>query len=398
MSANYNNEKITKLLGVIINPNNGKTLKEEGRIIEIKADENELLFKYKRDGITPEQKRTIETSITQAVADYYSSEKITVLTVSENSADVFTGKTFSKVEDKKNPAPATTPGAQIKTGHGPVGANKKRVAGAKKVIAVSSNKGGVGKSTVAVNLAFALKNLGKKVGILDADIYGPSMPMLLNKREAKPGATSEKKILPIDAYGIPFISFGLFINEKDPVIWRGPMLGGVLNQFLFDVAWEGLDYLIIDLPPGTGDMQLSMVQATDIDGAIVVSTPQDIAILDTRKGLNMFTQVKIPVLGMVENMSYFVPDDAPTKKYFIFGEGGVKRAAQELNVNLLAEIPLEMALREGSDKGFPYMNEKKYEGRPVWNAYMNLAKNVDQCFSENESSGAPKGFFKRLFS
>jgi ATP-binding protein involved in chromosome partitioning len=247
-------------------------------------------------------------------------------------------------------------------------------------------------------LAFALKNLGKKVGLLDADIYGPSMPMLLNKREAKPGATPEKKILPIDAYGIPFISFGLFINEKDPVIWRGPMLGGVLNQFLFDVAWEGLDYLIIDLPPGTGDMQLSMVQATDIDGAIVVSTPQDIAVLDTRKGLNMFTQVKIPVLGMVENMSYFVPDDAPTKKYFIFGEGGVKRAAEELNVNLLAEIPLEMALREGSDKGFPYMNEKKYEGRPVWNAYMYLAKNVDQCFNASESSGEQKGFFKRLFS
>lgn len=398
MSEQENAEKVTKLLGVIINPNNGKTLKEEGRIVEIKADQNELLFKYKRDGITPEQKRIIETSITNAVADFYSAEKITVLTVSENSADVFTGKTFSKVEDKKSAPAQAAPSAQIKAGHGPAGGNKKRVAGAKKVIAVSSNKGGVGKSTVAVNLAFALKNLGKKVGLLDADIYGPSMPMLLNKREAKPGATPEKKILPIDAYGIPFISFGLFINEKDPVIWRGPMLGGVLNQFLFDVAWEGLDYLIIDLPPGTGDMQLSMVQATDIDGAIVVSTPQDIAVLDTRKGLNMFTQVKIPVLGMVENMSYFVPDDAPTKKYFIFGEGGVKRAAEELNVNLLAEIPLELALREASDKGFPYMNEKKYEGRPVWNAYMNLAKNVDQCFNETESSGEQKGFFKRLFS
>lgn len=396
MLENNNTEKITKLLGVIINPNNGKTLKEEDRIVEIKADQNELLFKYKRDGITPEQKRMIEASIIKALADFYPPEKITVLTVSLNSEDVFTGKTFSKVEDKK-PSPAAAP-AQIKTGHGPAGGNKKRVTGAKKVIAVSSNKGGVGKSTVAVNLAFALRNLGKKVGLLDADIYGPSMPMLLNKRDAKPAATAEKKIQPIDAYGIPFISFGLFINEKDPVIWRGPMLGGVLNQFLFDVAWEGLDYLIIDLPPGTGDMQLSMVQATDIDGAIVVSTPQDIAVLDTRKGLNMFTQVKIPVLGMVENMSYFVPDDAPEKKYFIFGEGGVKRAAQDLNVNLLAEIPLELALREGSDKGFPYMNEKKYEGRPVWNAYMNLAKNVDQCFSENENSGEQKGFFKRLFS
>lgn len=395
MSENINNEKISQLLGMIINPNNGKTLKEEGRIVEIKVEPNELLFKYKRDGISPEQKRIIETAIISAVNEFYPSEKITVLTVSENSADVFSGKTFT-TPGQKNSAPAQA--AQVKTGHGPVGASKKRVSGAKKVIAVSSNKGGVGKSTVAVNLAFALKNLGKSVGILDADIYGPSMPMLLNKRDAKPGATAEKKILPIDAYGIPFISFGLFINEQDPVIWRGPMLGGVLNQFLFDVAWEGLDYLIIDLPPGTGDMQLSMVQATDIDGAIVVSTPQDIAILDTRKGLNMFTQVKIPVLGMVENMSYFVPDDAPSKKYYIFGEGGVKKAAKELNVNLLAEIPLELALREGSDIGHPYMNEKKYEGRPVWNAYMSLAKNVEQSFNEQDGSDGPKGFFKRLFS
>ncbi len=394
MSENIN-EKITNLLNVIVNPNSGKTLKEEGRIVEVKADQNELVFKYKRDGISPEQKRVIEGSIGRALSEYYSPEKITVLTISENSADVFAGKTFSPSAEKKSEP------AQIKSGHGPAGAQKKRVAGAKKVIAVSSNKGGVGKSTVAVNLAFALKNLGKKVGLLDADVYGPSMPMLLNKREAKPSATEDKKILPIDAYGIPFISFGLFINEKDPVIWRGPMLGGVLNQFLFDVAWSDLDYLIIDLPPGTGDMQLSMVQATDIDGVVVVSTPQDVAILDSKKGLNMFNQVKIPVLGMVENMSYFVPDDAPNKKYFIFGEGGVKKAAAELGVNLLAEIPLEVALREGSDKGLPYMNEKKYEGRPVWNAYMSLAKNVDHCFndsSDNPSNEQQKGFFKRLFS
>ena len=389
------NENIHNQLKVIVNPNTGRTLHEEGRIVEIKADQNELLFKYKRDGITPEQKKAIENLVLNIANPTYTAEKVTVLTVSENSADVFAGKTFTKQGSNQAPAAAS---AQIKTGHGPVGANKKRVAGAKKVIAVSSCKGGVGKSTVSVNLAFALKAQGKKVGLLDADIYGPSMPMLLNQRGAKPGATPEKKILPIDAYGIPFISFGLFINEKDPVIWRGPMLGGVLNQFLFDVAWEGLDYLIIDLPPGTGDMQLSMIQATDIDGAIVVSTPQDVAVLDSKKGLNMFSQVKVPILGMVENMSYFVPDDNTSKKYYIFGEGGVKRAAQELNVNLLAEIPLEIALREGSDNGKPYMNEKKHEGRPVWNAYMNLAKNIDRCFNEPAEEGAPKGFFKKLFS
>ncbi len=392
MNSENSQEKITKTLEMLVNPNTGRTLKEEGRIVEVKADAAELLFKYKRDGISPEQKRGIETQITNHFKDIYPAEKITVLTVSTDSADVFSGKTFTKKEEPK---------AQIKTGHGPVGANKKRVANVKKVIAVSSCKGGVGKSTVSVNLAFALKNMGKKVGLLDADIYGPSMPMLLNQRNAKPGATAEKKITPIDAYGIPFISFGLFINEKDPVIWRGPMLGGVLNQFLFDVAWPELDYLIIDLPPGTGDMQLSMVQATDVDGAIVVSTPQDIAVLDSKKGLSMFNQVKIPVLGMVENMSYFIPDDAPTKKYYIFGEGGVKRAAEELQVNLLTEIPMEMALREGSDSGKPYMNEKKYEGKPVWNAYMTLAKNIDHCFYADDTKNSEpetKGFFKRLFS
>jgi len=305
------------------------------------------------------------------VAEFYTPEQVSILTVSET--------------------PDSPKSAQITTGHGPgPGANKKRVPNVKKVIAVSSCKGGVGKSTVAVNLAFALKNMGKKVGILDADIYGPSMPMLLNQREAKPIANEDKKILPIMAYGIPFMSFGLFVEEKEPVIWRGPMLGGVLNQFLFDVNWGELDYLIIDLPPGTGDMQLSMVQATDIDGAIVISTPQDVALLDSKKGLKMFHQVKVPVIGMVENMSYFIPDDNPTKKYFIFGESGVKKAAAELETTLLAEIPMEIALRQSSDIGMPYMNESKYEGRPIWNAYMTLAKNVDRTFD--------KGFFRRIFS
>jgi ATP-binding protein involved in chromosome partitioning len=397
MVENETVTNINKLLGLIVNPETGKTLKEENRIVEIKTEQNELLFKYKRDGISPEQKRKIESNIHIALADFYKPEEIMILTISENSSDVLSGKTVGASSEKSQSAAAAAP-AQIKAGHGPAAGAKKKVNGAKKVIAVSSCKGGVGKSTVAVNLAFALKNLGKKVGLLDADVYGPSLPILLNKRDAKPSASEDKKIVPVEAYGVPFISFGLFIGEKDPVIWRGPMLGGVLNQFLFDVAWKELDYLIIDLPPGTGDMQLSMVQATDIDGAIVVSTPQEIALLDTKKGLNMFNQVKIPVLGMVENMSYFVPDDAPSKKYFIFGEGGVKKACEELGVNLMSEIPLELALREGSDKGEPYMNEKKFEGRPVWNAYMELGKKVDQSLNSTDTSGEYKSLFKRIFS
>lgn len=384
--------EIRHIIDSITNPSSGKTLSSEGRIIECKELKNELVVKYKRDGITPEQKRVIENEIIAKMASTYKAEQITVLTVSENSSDVYQTKANA-------PMVKDAPAAQIKVGHGPGPAPKKRVQGAKKVLAVSSCKGGVGKSTVAVNLAFALKNMGKKVGILDADIYGPSVPMLLNQRDAKPTANENKKIRPVDAYGIPFMSFGLFVPENDAVIWRGPMLGGVLNQFLFDVEWGELDYLIIDLPPGTGDMQLSMVQATDVDGAVVVSTPQSIAVLDSKKGINMFNQIKVPVLGMIENMSYFVPDDAPTKKYFIFGEGGVRKACEELNVPLLGEIPLELALREGSDTGHPYMNDKNKEGKPVWNAYMDLAKKIETGLGENDSGkDSPKGFFKKIFS
>jgi ATP-binding protein involved in chromosome partitioning len=236
--------EIKNIVNTLINPNTGKTLIEEGRIVDIKAEATEFLLKYKRDGISPEQKKVIENSLYEKLASIYKPEQVTILTISENSNDIFQRKPEATSTAKPNE------NAQLKAGHGPVGANKKRVAGVKKVIAVSSCKGGVGKSTVSVNLAFALKNLGKKVAILDADIYGPSMPMLLNKRDAKPSANDQKKILPIEAYGLSFISFGLFIGEKDPVIWRGPMLGGVLNQFLFDVDWtEGkgeLDYLIIE--------------------------------------------------------------------------------------------------------------------------------------------------------
>ena len=186
-------------------------------------------------------------------------------------------------------------------------------------------KGEWEKSTVAVNLALALTHLGRKVGVLDADIYGPSLPTLLNQSSAQPKSTEDKKIQPIEVYGLEFISFGLFIPESDPVIWRGPMLGGVLNQFLFDVKWSQLDYLILDLPPGTGDVQLSLVQNVEIDGAVIVSTPQKVALLDTKKGLNMFKKVNIPILGMIENMSYFVPEDDRKKKIFYFRQRWSKK-------------------------------------------------------------------------
>ncbi len=377
-------DKIKNLIRTIANPATGMTLGAEERITEVKIDGENILIKYDREGISPAQKRIIEDSIYGLLKADFEEDNITIMTVSKDSKDVFSGTAAPAAPKKEQ--------AAIKTGHGPVGANKKRIPNVKNVLAVSSCKGGVGKSTVSVNLAMSLKNQGYKVGILDADIYGPSMPMLLGKRDAKPEANKDKKILPIESFGLKFISFGLFIQEDDAVIWRGPMLGGVLNQFLFDVDWGELDYLIIDLPPGTGDMQLSMVQATEVDAAVVVSTPQEVALLDTRKGMKMFEKVNVPILGMIENMSYFVPDDNLDKKYFIFGEGGVKKACTELKADFLGEIPMEIALRVGSDTGIPYMSSSEHEGRPVWKSYMDLATKVDTKMNGKEK----KGFFSKI--
>lgn len=379
-------DKIKSLIRTIANPATGMTLGAEERITEVTVKDNTVLIKYDREGISPAQKRTIEDSMYGLLKADFEEDNITIMTISKNSQDVFSGAAPAK------PQQPAKEQAAIKAGHGPVGANKKRVPNVKNVLAVSSCKGGVGKSTVSVNLAMSLKNKGFKVGILDADIYGPSMPMLLGKRDAKPEANKDKKILPIESFGVKFISFGLFIQEDDAVIWRGPMLGGVLNQFLFDVDWGELDYLIVDLPPGTGDMQLSMVQATEVDAAIVVSTPQEVALLDTRKGMKMFEKVNIPILGMVENMSYFVPDDNLEKKYFLFGEGGVKKACSELNAEFLGEVPMEIALRVGSDTGVPYMSATEHEGRPVWKSYMELANKVDSKMN----GSAKKGFFSKI--
>ncbi len=375
-------DHIRQILESIKNPATGETFGAEKRIEKLENKNGALHFTYKRDGITPEQKKTIESVIVNELKQHFSEDNIFIMTTSTNSADVF---------GKKEPAKPAPEKANLKVGHGNPLPTKRKVNGAKQIIAVSSGKGGVGKSTVSTNLAIALKNQGMKVGLLDADIYGPSIPMLLGMRDAKPVSTDDKKIAPIESNGIKFMSFGLFIGEADPVIWRGPMLGGVLNQFLFDVDWGELDYLILDLPPGTGDVQLSMIQATDITGVVGVSTPQDVAILDSRKGFKMFGQVNVPVLGLIENMSYFVPDDMPEKKYFIFGSGGVSNVAKELETNFLGDIPMEIALRESCDKGTPYMSNNSYEGRPVWNAYTSIAKKLIELTSPEK-----KGFFSKI--
>lgn len=230
------------------------------------------------------------------------------------------------------------------------------VPGVKNIIAVSSGKGGVGKSTVAVNIAAALAQSGASVGMIDADIYGPNVPTMLGLEDAVVEVRKEAHgdvMEPAIAQGIKLVSMGFLIDKDQPVIWRGPMLNGIIRQFLYQVDWGNLDYLIIDLPPGTGDAQLTLAQAVPMAGVVIVSTPQNVALLDARKGLKMFQQLGVPILGVVENMSYFIPPDRPETQYDIFGSGGGDKIAQELGVPLIGCVPLEIPVREGGDQGKP---------------------------------------------
>lgn len=234
--------------------------------------------------------------------------------------------------------------------------DKQSVPNVKNIVAISSGKGGVGKSTVAVNVAVALAQLGAKVGLLDADIYGPNAPTMLglNESQIKVEKTPQGDILePAFNHGIKMVSMGFLIDPDQPVIWRGPMLNGIIRQFLYQVNWGNLDYLIVDMPPGTGDAQLTLAQSVPIAGAVIVTTPQTVSLLDARRGLKMFQQLGANVLGIVENMSYFIPPDLPDRQYDLFGSGGGEKTSQELQIPLLGCIPLEISLREGGDVGLP---------------------------------------------
>ena len=234
--------------------------------------------------------------------------------------------------------------------------DRQSVPGIKNIIAISSGKGGVGKSSVSVNVAVALAQTGAKVGLLDADIYGPNAPNMLGLADAKVMVKqgSQGEILePAFNYGVKLVSMAFLIDPDQPVIWRGPMLNGIIRQFLYQVEWGELDYLIVDMPPGTGDAQLTLAQAVPMAGAVIVTTPQTVSLLDARRGLKMFQQLGINILGIVENMSYFIPPDMPNKSYDLFGSGGGENTAHELQVPLLGCVPLEISLREGGDKGLP---------------------------------------------
>ena len=260
--------------------------------------------------------------------------------------------------------------------------DEKSIPGIDKIIAVASGKGGVGKSTTSINLAISIKNLGFNVGILDADIYGPSIPKLVGSTQ-KPQSNG-KMLIPIEAFGLQVMSIGFLVAEESPTIWRGPMVISAFTQLLTQVAWRDLDYLIIDLPPGTGDIQLSLSQKANVNGSVIVSTPQDLALIDARKGLNMFRKVDIPVLGIIENMSYFICPSC-NEQTNIFGNGGAQKEAERLGVDFLGAIPLDTEIRLTSDQGEPITETNS--NSPQSDQYKLIAENIVTKVSNIKTSG-----------
>lgn len=254
----------------------------------------------------------------------------------------------------------------------------------KNVIAVVSGKGGVGKSTVAANLALAIAQGGAKVGLMDADIYGPSVPIMFGVRGERPmmmNVGGEKgMIVPLERFGIKLMSIGLLVDEKNAVIWRGPMASSAIRQFVTDVYWDELDYLVIDMPPGTGDIHLTLVQTVPVTGAVIVTTPQDVALADAKKAIAMFSQaqIRVPIVGLVENMSYFVPAELPDNRYYIFGKEGGKKLAEEYEIPFLGQIPLVQSIREGGDIGVPVMMSDDHISRK---AFEDFAANAIRSIS-----------------
>jgi ATP-binding protein involved in chromosome partitioning len=252
------------------------------------------------------------------------------------------------------------------------GFGRQQIPGIRNIVAVGAGKGGVGKTTTSVNLAVALANKGARVGLLDGDVYGPNVPQMLGCTET-PAVNAAKSIVPPDAQGVKVISMGMLVPPDQPIIWRGPMLHGAVQQFMRDVAWGELDYLIVDLPPGTGDVALSMAQSVPMAGAVVVTTPQGVSVSDVKKAVAMFRQLNIPVLGVIENMSYFVCDHCQ-QKTFIFGEGGGRRMADEMGIPFLGEVPIDTRIRSGGDEGAPIVAAAP--DAPAARAFLDLASRV----------------------
>lgn len=328
---NFKKQNIYKVLETITSPGEGKSLIENKNVTNVVTFGNEVIIDLTISNPTLQAKRKIELEITKAIQTNVNENIVVKINV--------------KVE---KPMPKEKPN-QIRG---------KEVPNIKNIIAIASGKGGVGKSTITANTAISLAKMGFSVGILDADIYGPSQHIMFNVEKEKPLSVKiegRSKMKPVENYGVKLLSLGFFTNPDQAVIWRGPMASKALNQLIFDADWGKLDFLLIDLPPGTGDVHLSIVQALPINGAVVVSTPQNIALADAKKGVAMFQQesINVPVLGIIENMAYFTPEELPNNKYYIFGQDGAKNLAEDIKTTFLGEIPLVQSIRESGDIGHP---------------------------------------------
>ena len=353
--------EILSALSTISAPGEGQNLVESGAIKNVQVFGDEVVVDVTIGNPSLQAKKKTEVSILQVIhAEVHPKAKIKVnLTVE---------------------APEKTENSNLIKG--------KPIRGIKNIIAVASGKGGVGKSTVTANLAVSLAKMGFEVGLLDADIYGPSQPLMFDVENEKPLAIDvegKSKMKPVSNYGVKLLSIGFFTEKDQAVIWRGPMAAKALNQMIFDAHWGELDFLIVDLPPGTGDIHLSIMQSLPITGAVVVSTPQEVALADARKGIAMFEQdaIQVPVLGIIENMSYFTPAELPENKYYIFGEGGAKHLAERMGVTLLGEIPLVQSVREAGDVGRPAALQ---DNTTISEAFETLTKEVvSQLVRRNET-------------
>jgi ATP-binding protein involved in chromosome partitioning len=335
-----------------------------GLVSEIVINKAKVYFAISVDPARAGELEALRQAAEKAVADLPGVDAVTVTLTADRTPGGQRAGGNGKGAEPPQGSPLTRPGAARDARHRPGG-----VPGVAHIIAVASGKGGVGKSTTAVNFALALKERGLSVGVLDADIYGPSMPRLLGLK-GQPQQVAGNKLEPMRAYGLKVMSMGFLVDEETPMIWRGPMVMSALSQMLKDVAWGELDVLVVDMPPGTGDAQLTMAQQVPLAGAVIVSTPQDLALIDARKGLNMFRKVNVPVLGIVENMSTFICPHCGERSD-IFGHGGAKSEAERLGVPFLGEVPLTIAIRETSDDGRPVVATDPTS--PVAEAYREIA-------------------------
>ncbi|MDI1316289.1 Mrp/NBP35 family ATP-binding protein [Flavobacterium sp.] len=356
----------------------------------MKLDKKEILLALETITIAGEGKNMVESGAVKNVLTF-GNEVIVDLLISTPAMHIkkrAEDDIRKLIHEKFSPDAVVKVNIKVEATANPNQIKGKAIPGISNIIAVASGKGGVGKSTVTANLAVTLAKMGFKVGILDADIYGPSMPIMFDVENEKPisvEVNGKSKMKPVESYEIKILSIGFFTSPSQAVIWRGPMASKALNQMIFDADWGSLDFMLIDLPPGTGDIHLSIMQSLPITGAVVVSTPQAVALADAKKGVSMFMSdsINVPVLGIIENMAYFTPDELPNNKYYIFGQGGARNLAEDLQVPFLGEVPLVQSIREAGDYGRPAALQT---ASVIEKVFEEITRNVVQeTVSRNES-------------